>query len=87
LSAVSDQELIVYADEREAIAVTNNKDFIPVARRLRLARVVYLRVKEAAAVEAMARALNWLDGNVLPDGMVLRVPLKAQVTVMTPLPW
>jgi hypothetical protein len=50
-------------------------------------RPVYLRVKEAAAVEAMARALNWLDGNVLPDGMVLRVPLKAQVTVMTPLPW
>jgi hypothetical protein len=79
--------LIVYADEKEAIAVTNNKDFIPLARRLRLARVVYLRVREEIAVEAMSRALDWLSGNVLPAGMVVRVSLRAQITVMPPLPW
>lgn len=87
LSDVSDQELIAYADDREAIVVTNNADFIPVARRLRFARVVYLRTREAVAVDAMARALDWLEQNTLPKGMVLRVPLRATIRVMNPLPW
>lgn len=84
---MSDQELIAYADDQDAIVVTNNADFIPLARRLRFAAVVYVRVREVVAVDAMARALVWLDENVPPDGMVLRVPLRAAINVMTPLPW
>lgn len=84
---LSDQEVIVYADDHDAVVVTSNKDFIPVARRLRYASVVYLRVTEAHAVAAIDRAVDWLGSNHLPKGMVLRVPLKAEIKVLSPLPW
>lgn len=84
---LSDQEVIVYADDHAAVVVTSNKDFIPVARRLRYASVVYLRVTEQHAVSAVDRAIDWLETNRLPKGMVLRVPLKAEIKILPPLPW
>jgi predicted nuclease of predicted toxin-antitoxin system len=87
LSAASDQELLAYAAHRDAMVDTNNKDFVPMARRMRLACVVYLRVAEIHAVETMARALEWLDKNTVPQGMVLRVPRRDTIHVMNPLPW
>lgn len=87
LSAASDQELLAYAADRGAMVVTNNKDFVPMARRMRLATVVYLRVAEIHTVETMTRALEWLDENTVPDGMVLRVPRTDVIHVMNPLTW
>ncbi|HDH25586.1 MAG TPA: hypothetical protein ENH00_05240 [Actinobacteria bacterium] len=52
-------------------AEPDDAGFIPLAGRFRFARVVYLRLGEPAAVEGVATALEWLDGHVLPDGMVL----------------
>lgn len=85
LEDASDGALVVYAADKGAIAVTTNKDFVALARRLRAARVVYLRCREPDALEMMARALGWLDQNRLPPGRVLRVPRRADVRVMTPL--
>ena len=45
-----------------------------------------ISVVEPKTVEAMARALEWMATNHLPAGRVLRVPLKAPLSVMTPLP-
>jgi hypothetical protein len=65
--------------------VTTNRDFIDLARRMRAASVVHLRVREARAVDAMERALAWLGANRLPDGRVLRVPLTGKIEVLPPL--
>ncbi len=54
---------------------------------LRLARVVYLKVREPVAVEATGRSLEWLEGNRLPEGRVLAVPRRGAITVMPPLVW
>jgi hypothetical protein len=67
--------------------VTTNRDFVRLARRLRAARVVQLRVTEAAALEAMDRAMEWLEENELPAGMALRVPRRALIEVLPPLRW
>jgi predicted nuclease of predicted toxin-antitoxin system len=83
----SDDELIVYAASKDAIAVTINRDFVTIARRVSAARVVHLRVEEAYAVEAMSRALEWFDANHLPGGRVLRVFRHAPLQILTPLPW
>jgi hypothetical protein len=48
---------------------------------------VYLRVAEIYTAETMARALEWLDENTVPDGMVLRVPRRDVIHVMNPLAW
>jgi len=49
LRQAPDEALIAYAASKGAVAVTTNKDFGALARRLRLARVVLLRVDEAKA--------------------------------------
>jgi predicted nuclease of predicted toxin-antitoxin system len=85
LSEASDEELIVYADDKKAILVTNNKDCAALARRMKAARVVFLRCEESRAVVAVERAEAWLRTNSLPAGRVLRVPLTAGVKVMKPL--
>ncbi|MBV8161054.1 MAG: DUF5615 family PIN-like protein [Acidimicrobiia bacterium] len=82
-----DDELVVYAGDKAAIAVTINRDFVTIARRLQVARVVHLRVEEAYAVEAMGRAVEWLESNYLPDGRALRVFRRAPLQVLSPLPW
>ena len=86
LEAASDEELLIYAADKGAVAVTINKDFVALARRLRSTRVVYLRVREHQAVVAMGRALDWMQASTLPEGRVLRVPLKAEVMVLAPRP-
>jgi predicted nuclease of predicted toxin-antitoxin system len=87
LEEASDAELIAYAADHDAIAVTTNRDFVTLARRLRAARVVHLRVSEADAVLAMDRALRWLESSGLPDGMALRVPKRSEIRVLPPLVW
>lgn len=79
--------MIAYAERKDAIAVSTNKDFARTARRMRAARAVYLRVTEPNAVAAMERALDWLQASGLPSGRVLRVPLSGAIQVMSPLPW
>jgi predicted nuclease of predicted toxin-antitoxin system len=81
-----DEVLIAYAASKAAIAVTTNKDFGALARRLRMAKVVLLRVDEARAAEAMRRAVDWLANQALPDGMVLRVPLNGPIMILSPQP-
>ena len=85
LSAAADQDLIIYADDKDAFLVTNNKDCVALARRMRCTRVVYLAVTEQNAPEAMNRALEWLVAEALPEGRILRVPLRAPLRVMNPL--
>jgi predicted nuclease of predicted toxin-antitoxin system len=87
LQEAPDEALITYAYAKNAILVTNNKDCAELARRHRTARVVYLRVQEDRAEEAMSRALEWLRTSHLSSGRVLRVPMKARICVMAPLPW
>lgn len=87
LSAASDQELLAYAADHDAAVVTNNKDFVPMARRMRSATVVYLRAAEIHAVDTMERALDWLSHNTLPTGRVLRVPRNDAIHIMNPIPW
>jgi len=87
LEDASDEAIVVYAGNRRAIVVTTNKDFVPTARRMAIASVVYLRVTEAHAVETLTRALAWLETNQLPDGRVLRVSRRGKITVMAPLRW
>lgn len=67
--------------------MTTNRDFVPVARRQRSARVVYLAVREADALDAMQRALAWLDTQQLPSGRVLRVGKTRPPEILPPLPW
>ena len=86
LPDASDETLIIYADDKGAIFVTNNADAAQLARRMQAARTVYLRVVESNAVKAMARAEEWLRSNRLPKGRVLRVPLNASIKVTAPLP-
>jgi predicted nuclease of predicted toxin-antitoxin system len=76
IEAFADDAVLVYAEGKHAIVVTTNKDFIPVARRMGVAQVVYVRCLEVHAVETMKRALDWLAANRLPPGRVLRVHHK-----------
>jgi predicted nuclease of predicted toxin-antitoxin system len=87
LQTAGDDDLNIYADAKDAILVTVNKDCAAIARRLQAASVVYLRVRERDAVQAAARAEAWLQANHLPKGRVLRVPKQVDITVMRPLPW
>ena len=84
LEAATDETLIIYADDKGAILVTNNKDCAALARRMCCTKVVYLRVLEVRCVEAMGRALKWMEGADIPQGRVLRVPLRSAIRVMTP---
>lgn len=86
LPGALDETLIVYSASKSAIAVTTNKDFAALARRLRLARVGFLRVEEAKASEAVRRAVEWLEDQALPNGMVLRVPLTGGIEILSPQP-
>ena len=74
LGDVEDDHLIAYAEDKRAVLVTTNRDCAQLGRRMRSASVIWLRVLEVDAVEAVQRALEWLDTNRLPKGMVLRVP-------------
>lgn len=65
--------------------MTTNRDFVVLARRMRVGRVIYLRCLEDRAVEAMKRAIEWLAENRLPDGRVLRVPIRGDITVLAPI--
>ena len=85
LDAAEDRDLIVYADERNAILVTTNRDCAHTARRLTLCRCVYLAVIEANALQAMKSAVRWLDENMLPEGRVLRIVGSKDPKVMSPL--
>jgi predicted nuclease of predicted toxin-antitoxin system len=87
LADASDLELIVYAQSRDAIAVTTNRDFVPVARRQRAARVVYLAVREVDALATMQRAVEWLANEELPAGRVLKIGKTADPEVLPPLSW
>jgi predicted nuclease of predicted toxin-antitoxin system len=87
LENAPDDVLIVYAADRDAILVTTNRDCAALARRLRTARVVFLRVVEVDAAPTMARAVEWLGANRLPHGHVLRVPKHAEPRVLPPRPW
>jgi predicted nuclease of predicted toxin-antitoxin system len=84
IEAFGDDAVLMYAERRKATVVTTNRDFIPVARRLSIASVVYLRTSEDHAVEAMSRALDWLTTNRLPGGRVLRVSRTGPITVLSP---
>lgn len=86
LEAAPDGALIAYAHARTAVLVTTNRDCAQLARRLRLARVIWLQVREVDAEATMVRALNWLGTHRLPDGMVLRVGKNAEPVVLSPLP-
>ena len=87
LQTAGDDDLIIYAEDKDAILVTVNKDCAAIARRLQAASLVYLRVRERDAVPAMDRAERWLRTNRLPRGRVLRVPKLADIVVMRPIPW
>ncbi len=87
LQEASDDDLNVYAKSEGAIFVTINADCAATARRLQSAATVYLRVRERDAIEAMERAVAWLQANRLRTGQVLRVPKFAPIEVMSPLPW
>jgi predicted nuclease of predicted toxin-antitoxin system len=87
LQEAGDDELIFYAEAKNALLVTTNADCAVLARRLKAASVVYLRVRERDAVEAMDRAEEWLQSNHLPQGRVLRVRPGGVIDVMAPLPW
>lgn len=84
LHDAADEDLIVYAHAKRAVLVTTNRDCAQLARRLRLARTVWLQVVEVDAVVAMERATAWLAASRLPEGRVLRVPKNAEPTVLTP---
>jgi hypothetical protein len=47
------------------------------------ARVVWLNVREFDAVMAMARAVDWIEENRFPDGLVLRVPKNAPPVILS----
>jgi predicted nuclease of predicted toxin-antitoxin system len=55
LQEADDRDLIIYADDKQAILVTINKDCVAFARRMQAARVVYLRCEENRAVTAIGR--------------------------------
>lgn len=85
LAAASDLELIVYAYDRNAVLVTTNRDCAQAARRQRTASVVWLQVREPDALDAMRRGADWLKGQRLPTGRVLRVPKRAELSLLRPL--
>ena len=84
---LKDEELIIFARSRGEILVTTNHDCARTARRPREARMVYLRVVEASAEEAMGKAMDWIARNRFPDGRVLRVTKTGEPGLMTPIPW
>ncbi len=84
LEDVSDEILIVYADDQSAILVTTNRNCATVAVRMTSAAVVWLNVVEIDAVTAMSRAVEWLEANSLPQGRVLRVRKVASPQLMEP---
>jgi predicted nuclease of predicted toxin-antitoxin system len=79
-----DEDLIVYAHAKQAVLVTTNPDGAQLARRLRLARTVWLQVVEVDAATAMERATAWLVASRLPEGRSLRVPKNAKPVVLAP---
>jgi len=85
LEGAKDEDLIAYAAKKQATLVTTNRDCALTGRRMALAQVVWLHVKEVDAVPTMAKALDWLNGNVLPDGRVLKVFKVAPPSVLTPI--
>ena len=87
LEAVGDDELLAYAENRDAILITTNKDCAALARRLCCARVIYLAVIEANALEAVIRAIDWLERNEIPAGRVIRVTRRTTIRILNPSPW
>lgn len=85
LEAASDEEIIIYAEDRAATLVTTNRDCAVRARRMRSASVVWLQVVEVEAQQAMVRATEWLSASRLPNGRVLRVRKTGDPVVMAPL--
>jgi hypothetical protein len=85
LSDASDEILIIYAQDKQATLVTTNRNCALMARKLRLASVIWLQVREQDAAEAMGRALEWLTENELPQGMVLVIKRRAAPVVLSPL--
>jgi predicted nuclease of predicted toxin-antitoxin system len=84
LADALDEDLIAYAHARTAILVTTNRDCAQLARRLRAASVVWLAVREVNALDAMKRAIDWLNEETLPEGRVLRTRKVAAIVVLSP---
>ena len=74
-----DAELIAYADKKKAVLVTNNRDCALLGQSMRSARMIWLRVNEEHALEAMSCA-----GDRLPAGRVLRVTRNGIPVLLVP---
>ncbi len=81
LDDAPDEALLAYAFAMGAALVTTNRDCASLARRMRSAPVVWLQVREVDALDAVQRALAWVESNRLPSGRVLRVPKVAEPTL------
>jgi predicted nuclease of predicted toxin-antitoxin system len=86
LEDVSDESLIIYAQDRDAVLVTTNRDCAQLGRRMQAARIIWLRVIEVDCEAATLRAIEWLQTNRLPNGRVLRVPKHVPVSLLAPAP-
>ena len=84
LNDVPDAELIAYADKKKAVLVTNNRDCALLGQSMRSARMIWLRVNEEHALEAMSCAGEWLRTNRLPAGRVLRVTRNGMPVLLVP---
>jgi predicted nuclease of predicted toxin-antitoxin system len=86
LEDASDESLIIYAQDRDAILVTTNRDCARLAQRMGAAQVIWLQVLEVDSEASIVRAVEWLQANHLPIGRVLRVPKQAELSMLAPAP-
>jgi len=84
LTDTDDQSLIIYAEDKEAVLVTTNRDCALKAQRMQSASAVWLSVREVDAETAMSVALGWLAKNRLPAGRVLRIRKTAEPVLLSP---
>ncbi len=84
VSDLEDELLLIYAEEKDAVLVTMNRDCALRAQQMECSSTIWLCVRETDAVRAMARALEWLAANRLPRGRVLKVHKNASPRLLAP---
>jgi hypothetical protein len=77
---------MIYADDRDAILVTSNRNCALAAPRKGVARAVWLDCVEEYALDTTKRVLRWFElrTNLLPQGRVLRCPRNGDLIVLRP---
>lgn len=85
LDDAQDEDLIAYAHAKGAVLVTTNRDCAQLARRLRSAQLIWLAVREADALAAIERAVDWAAQSRLPAGRTLKVGKTAAPQLLNPI--